>query len=172
MKVEVNAAELVDFADVVRRASDATTQDLQWAAELAMRRLKGEERAATPHGATGQAAAGWKSYTEVNGHEVVGIVENVLPYVSVLDRGEEAGPWRAMPPYRSQSSGLLQWVRRVLQLRGKEAKSVAFLIARKIRRRGFTRRHQDFAWVVWHRSKGQILATFDAALNRWAKRLT
>lgn len=170
-EILIDTDELEGFADALRRAAGSTKDEMRWAMEAAVKHLEGEERSATPHGATGQAAASWRSFSEVMGHEVIGTVENTKLYVDVLDRGANAGPWRALPPHDDEASGLLQWVRRKLGLADEEARSAAFLIARKIRRRGFTDRHQNFVSTIWYRSRPYVERVFDAALNRWSRKI-
>jgi hypothetical protein len=80
---------------------------------------------------TGAYARGWKA--DVLARSV--LVYNQTPYSGVIEEGRRPG--RRQPPTKV----IEPWVRRKLGLRGGEAKSVAFLVARKIGRVGIPGKH-------------------------------
>lgn len=69
----------------------------------------------------------WKS--ELVGQTAVRVY-NVAPYAAVIEHGRRAG--KTPPPARA----LIPWVSRKLGIRGDEAKSVAFAVARSIGKKG------------------------------------
>lgn len=80
---------------------------------------------------TGAFLRGWKARAIAGGAEV----RNDAPYSGVVEYGRRAG---ARAPPRAE---IARWVQRRMGLSEKEARSVAFLIARSIKRRGLKGRH-------------------------------
>lgn len=144
MATRVDVSELIDFRDSLDRVGWEYQQDLLYGMKLATLEVEGALREATPHGATGVAQASWFNELDVSVGRIVQTVENKQIYVSVQDRGRAAGPWSSPPPWRSETHGLGLWVKRMLGLQGKRARQAAFLISRKIFRRGISGRHQGF----------------------------
>jgi hypothetical protein len=84
-------------------------------------------------------------------------------YPVVMERGRKPG--QQMPP----SSALERWVRIRLGVPKKQVKSVAFLVARKIGRRGIMGRF--FLRKAWFASKRQVDGYFTKALRDITKEL-
>lgn len=83
----------------------------------------------TPVGATSQTREGWSASVERLQNAVRGIVTNPVPHAIFAERGRGPGKQPPLDPIEL-------WVRRVLGVAPDESRSVAFLVARAIGRRG------------------------------------
>lgn len=115
--------------------------------ELALAELAGHISDAAPIGVSGNLAQsfagafgstmGGSSVTGSSLEEIQGRVFSSLPYAIVIDQGR--APGARMPP----PDALVPWVKRVLQVGGseEEVRSVAFIVARAIGRKGIKARN-------------------------------
>ncbi len=170
IRIRFEGSELDNLARDLEQAGQP--EALRWGLLAATKHVEGAERAATPHGPSGNAQAGWESSVSWSPTHKVGLVTNVKPYVAVLDAPQEHGPWRANPPWRQENAALGLWVRRVLGLHGRDARSAAYLIARKIRRSGYTRRHEGFVDRAVRKALPQAVGLIMRALDQLLRRIT
>lgn len=120
-----------------------------------------EVKEGIPRGATGLTAASVTSDAFSTPAGILGVVASSQPSATFVELGTRAH----MPPV----DALVPWVRAVLGVDAKRAPSVAYLIARKIARRG-TKAKQPFAKAL-ARTEGQVLRMFEAAADRIAQNL-
>lgn len=93
--------------------------------------------------------------------EVSGGVGTSLSYALPVELGSR--------PHRPPVEPLTDWVRRKLGKKGKEARSVAFAIARKIEREGTPARNMFSEGLS--RTQGQIAELLEAAAERATRRI-
>jgi len=95
--------------------------------------LEGKVVEHTPVGVGGEAGlrGSISSDAYIRAREIVGTVGTPLAYGEVVERGRPAS--QAMPPVEA----LIPWVRAKLDVPEKEVRSVAFLVARSIGKKGF-----------------------------------
>jgi hypothetical protein len=110
------------------RAPELTQRLLLGTMTEATMLLEREVKEEVPRGATGLTAASITSDAWVVPAGVLGVVGSSQPALGFVELGTKPH----MPPVKA----LIPWVRAVLGLSAKEAPSVAFLIARKIAKRG------------------------------------
>jgi hypothetical protein len=110
---------------------------------------------------TGMTAASISSDAFATPVGVIGMVGSSQPTAMFAELGTK--------PHRPPVQALVPWVRDVLGVDAKRAKSVAFLVARKIARRG-TRAKRPFADAA-AATDGQVLRMFEDAAARVATRL-
>jgi hypothetical protein len=116
----------------------------------------------TPVGVTGNLRGGVQSeVVRGSGVDVLGRVFDPVAYALPVDRGAQ--------PHFPPSSALELWVRRKLDVPDKLVRSVAFLVARAISRRGTAAR--KFFADSWAHVKPQAEARYQQALARIAARL-
>lgn len=168
-RVELDLTELRELIDDLEEAGRA--EDVRWGLKAAAQHVEGAVRRATPHGASGNAMAGWRNHVVWRPGQRYADVVNVRPYVSVLEAPREHGPWRAFPPWRQENAAIGLWVRRKLGLSGAEARRAAFLIARKIRWHGFTRRHEGFVARAAKQALPQALKVLETAFLKLLGRI-
>lgn len=137
-------------AEEVRSAVEAAT--LTFAAEVIPR---------TPVGATAVLRGGVQTEVVGSGVDVVGRVFNPVSYAAPVETGSR--------PHFPPVGPLRLWVQRKLGVSEAESRSVAFLVARAISRRG-TKAREMFkqAGVA---ARGRIEGIFDAMNQRIAQRL-
>lgn len=114
-----------------------------------------------PRGATGLTAASVTSDAFSTPAGVLGVVASSQPSATFVELGTK--------PHRPPVAALIPWVRAVLGVDAKRAPSVAFLIARKIARKG-TEAKQPFGRAVASTS-GQVLRMFEDAAGRISSQL-
>ncbi|KLN57623.1 hypothetical protein VPARA_11360 [Variovorax paradoxus] len=120
-----------------------------------------EVKEGIPRGATGLTAASVSSDAFSTPAGVLGVVGSSQASASFVELGTKPH----MPPV----AALVPWVRAVLGVEAKRAPSVAFLIARKIARKGTTAQ-RPFALAL-ARTEGQVLRLFEGAAGRIAAHL-
>lgn len=111
--------------------------------------------------ASGATRAGWGTKIERGQSAVKGIVANPVQHAIFAEKGRAPGK---MPPI----APIELWVRRKLGVNAKESRSVAFLIARAIGRRGTKGAHMAEEGLAAVRP--QIEADFAQIANRVARR--
>lgn len=120
-----------------------------------------EVKEGMPRGATGLTAASVSSDAFSTPAGVLGVVASSQPSATFLELGTKPH----MPPV----DALIPWVRAVLGVDAKRAPSVAYLVARKIARKG-TEPRQPFANAL-ARTQGQVLRMFEDAAGQVAAHL-
>lgn len=110
---------------------------------------------------TGMTAASISSDAFVTPVGVIGTVGSSQPTATFAELGTK--------PHRPPVQALVPWVRDVLGVEPKRAKSVAFLVARKIARRG-TQAKRPFGDAA-AATEGLVLRMFEDAAGRVATRL-
>ncbi|WP_076509177.1 hypothetical protein [Pseudacidovorax sp. RU35E] len=120
-----------------------------------------EAKERMPRGATGLTAQSIQSDAFSTPAGVLGVVASSLPSAGAVEFGTRPH----MPPV----SALVPWVRAVLGVSAKEELGVAYLVARKIARRG-TEAQAPFAKAI-AATESQVLRMFEAAAVRIAARM-
>jgi hypothetical protein len=166
---KLDITQPLEFSVELRSSAEGITDTLAWGVELATRELHGIQVQATPRGVTSITAASWQHSTTVRTNEVIGSVFNQQASAWVLEQGSRAGPWRTMPPWSNESAGIGLWAKR--RFGGKRARSIAYLIARKILQRGFTDKHRDFSTNAFDGAVPRLIQILDAAIDRIANDL-
>jgi hypothetical protein len=143
------------------QAPELTDQVLTGATTEVVMLLERELKEAMPRGATGITAGSITGDVFSTPAGVLGVVGSSQPAATFVELGTKPH----MPPV----AALVPWVRSVLGLAEKEARNVAFLIARKIAKRG-TRAQRPFARTLEANTR-QIERTFEDAADRLASQL-
>ncbi len=118
------------FPEVVREESLAVL-------ELVAARVESAVVAKTPRGVGGEAGLAGSIFgeTAATGNSFSAVIGTPLEYGAVVELGRRPG--KRQPPIEP----IALWARRKLGVSDKEARSVGFLIARKIGREGFEGAH-------------------------------
>ncbi|MGE4244280.1 hypothetical protein [Ramlibacter sp.] len=138
-----------------------TEQQLLVATTEATMLLEREVKEAMPRGATGLSAGSITSDVMSTPAGVLGVTGSTQPSVLFLELGTRPH----MPPVEA----LIPWVRAVMGKRPEEARSIAFLIARKIKQRG-TKPRRIFENTLKAQER-QVERFFEAAADRIAAHL-
>lgn len=170
MSIKLDITNALEFSTELKVSAAKIPDALAWGVRLATQHLHGVEVQATPHGTTGVSAASWKQTVTVSTPTVLGTVWNSQASVWVLEQGSRAGPWRRMPPWSNESSGIGLWAKRRFG-GGKRARAIAFLIARKILQRGYTDKHRDFSIDAFRGAVPTLIRILDAAAERIQREL-
>jgi len=144
-----------------REAPGVTRRELLAAMTQGTLLVEREVKEGIPRGATGLTAASVSSDAFSTPAGVLGVVGSSQASASFVELGTKPH----MPPV----AALVPWVRAVLGVDAKRAPSVAFLIARKIARKG-TPAQRPFALAL-ARTEGQVLRMFEDAAGRIAAHL-
>ncbi len=141
------------------QAPEIARAELTAAMIEADRLLKGEVQDATPSSGHGTLRDSIFAVEQVSDTQIIGIVGTAQPYAIPVELGSKPH----FPPVES----LIDWVRVKLGVPEKEARSVAFLVARKIARTGtegafmFTntfRRLEPAVQAIFARARDRIVA--------------
>lgn len=138
-----------------------TQRELLGAMTAATLLVEREVKEGIPRGATGLTAASVSSDAFSTPAGVLGTVSSSQATATFVELGTKAH----MPPVQA----LIPWVRAVLGVDAKRAPSVAYLVARKIARKG-TKAQRPFANAV-AATEGQVLRMFEGAAGRIAAHL-
>lgn len=148
--------------DALRRgltlAPEMTRRELLVAATESTLLVEREVKDSIPRGATGLTAASISSDAFSTPVGVIGIVGSSQASAAFLELGTKAH----MPPV----AALIPWVRAVLGVSAKRAPSVAFLVARKIAKKG-TKPQKNFERAA-AATESQVLRSFENAAARVA----
>ena len=152
--------------DALRRgfaqAPDMTRRELLVAATDATMLVEREVKDSIPRGATGLTAESISSDAFSTPVGVIGLVSSSQASAAFLELGTKPH----MPPVEA----LIPWVRAVLGVSAKRAPSVAFLVARKIAKKG-TKPKKYFERAA-AATEGQVLRMFENAAARVAAGVT
>lgn len=159
--MSISAGALTILQDGLRQAPELTRRELHAAATEATMLLEREVKENIPTGATGLTRGSVTSDVLSTPAGVLGVVGSSQPSALFV----EAGTRPHMPPPQA----LVPWVRSVLGLGEKDAKSAAFAIALKIRARG-TKAQRPFQRALDAREV-QVVGMFEAAADRIAQQL-
>lgn len=143
------------------QAPDMTKRELLAAATEATLLVEREVKERIPKGATGLTAASVASDAWITPTGVLGVVNSSQPTALFLEDGTKPH----MPPVEA----LVPWVRAVLGVEPSRARSVAFLVARKIARKG-TPAKKPFEKAAIA-TESQVLRMFEDAAGRVAAQL-
>lgn len=157
----ISAQALAVLQDGLLRAPEITRKELMAAGTEATMLLEREVKENIPTGATGLTRASVSSDVLSTPAGVLGIVGSSQPAALFVEGGTKPH----MPPPKA----LEPWVRAVLGLGEKQAASVAFSIALKIKAHG-TKAQQPFARALQAR-EAQVVRMFEAAAERVAQQL-
>lgn len=147
------------------RYDEISDRHLRIAMNKSVVKIEGRAKKNAPVGVSSRLRNSLASEVKSMPGSIVGRVGSTLKgevYPAVIERGRKPG---SMPP----SSALVRWVRIRLKVPAKQAKSVAFLVARKIGRRGIMGRF--FLRKAWFASKRQVDGYFSKALKAITKEL-
>ncbi len=143
-------------------ATKVVDEEMRQALNASVLHLKGEIMPATPVGVTGSLRAGVQTNIAGEAVSLVGRVFDAVAYAMPVESGSR--------PHFPPIAPLQLWVRRKLGIGDeKEARSVAFLIARAISRRGTpaVRMFQK----AFEANRDRVVGFFEAANARIAARL-
>jgi len=143
-----------------RQAPDVVREELTAFAHGATQLLRSEVVDRTP-AAMGTLRASISAQVDRLADGVLGVVGTPSPYAVPVELGTR--------PHFPPVQALEDWVRQKLGLSGKEAHSAAFLIARKISKKG-TKGHFMFR-DAYQANAGEIQQQFDAAAARIVARI-
>ena len=160
--MSLSAPALETMHRALRDAPRMAERELLVAATEATQLVEREVKENIPRGATGLTAQSVTSDAFSTPAGVLGVVGSAMPSALWL----EVGTKPHMPPVEA----LVPWVKAVLGIAdAKEAKSVAFLVARKIKARG-TAAQKPFERAL-QASEAQILRFYEEAAGRMAANL-
>lgn len=121
--------DLDNLVNAFAQVDDVAKHELFAATLESSLKIERDVKALTSKGATGLAARSVQTQApQMLPEGVVGLVGSSLNYIVPLELGSK--------PHFPPLQPLVEWVSTVLQLDGAEAKSVAFMIARKISKVG------------------------------------
>ncbi len=167
MNITIDASSLAAVNEAWKQAPQMVIEELTAATYQAEMLLEREVKELTPVGVGG--AGGLRgnihsSAPEVLSDTVIGMVGSSLSYAEPVELGTK--------PHPVSEAGVMaieDWVRHKLGIGDKEARSVAYLVARKIRREGTP------AYGMFHRAlaynRDQLRAIYEAAALRIIQRL-
>lgn len=142
------------------RAPEIVREELGAFAHAATQHLRSEVVDRTP-AAMGTLRASIHGSVERMADGVLGVVGTVQPYAVPVELGTK--------PHFPPVQALEDWVRQKLGLSGKEAHNAAFLIARKISKKG-TQGHFMFR-DAFQANQAEVQHQFDAAATRIVTRI-
>ena len=145
------------------RAGAVIDDQIEAAMHESLTLLEGRVIPATPSN-FGHLRAGWASQIVATPIDITGRVFNNVPYLGPVEMGTAPHPVS-----REGRDSLALWAKRKLGVGDVEAKSIAFLIARKIAQRGS--KGAFMLTRTWETSKSDVVAIFDAAMRRIAEEL-
>jgi hypothetical protein len=138
-------------------------EEIKGAMEASLAAVQGEIVPRTPVGATAILRGGTRTSVTGSGIETTGRVFNPVAHAHPVNDG-------ATYPNRQPPTAALElWVRRKLGVAAEEARGVAFVIARAIKRRGG--RAQPFFKNGFAAARPKVHALFNRGLRRIATRL-
>lgn len=159
--LSISASGLAALQRGWAEAPDVTRRELLSAMTQGTLLVEREVKEGIPRGATGLTAGSVTSDAFSTPAGVLGVVGSSQASAAFVELGTKPH----MPPV----AALVPWVRAVLGVDAKRAPSVAFLIARKIARKG-TKAQQPFALAL-ARTQGQVLRLLEDAAGRIAAHL-
>lgn len=161
MNLQISAPSLAIIDRGLAEAPGIVQRELLAMMTVVTQGLQGEVQDAMPRGATGLTAQSIGSDAFSVPAGVLGIVGSSQPAALFVELGTRAH----MPPV----DALVPWVREVLGVQGVRARSVAFLVARKIARKG-TPAQWPFKRTL-ERMRPTIVREFEVAAGRIARQL-
>jgi hypothetical protein len=129
LTVKINTDEIEEFIVQLERAPELTARETMIAMRKAVAEVERQTVPRTPSN-TGALRGAWTTRVTRGSRSVKGEVMNPKEYAIVMEKGRRPGA--RMPPV----SAIQYWVTRKFGVSGKEAESLAFVIARSIGRKG------------------------------------
>lgn len=162
LKIEMDVDTLRAYAAAWQHAPAIAEDELQQFVQQAVAHLQGEvqERTPTTYGTLRASIIG--DVRVLPGIAVQGRVGTPLAYAVAVELGTKPH----MPPVEP----LINWARQKLGVRGKEAESAGWAVARKIAARG-TEGHFMFR-DTWNANQADIARGFSVAVGRIVRRLS
>ena len=157
----ISISALAALSRGFKEAPEVTRRELLAAMTESTLLVEREVKENIPRGATGLTAASVMSDAFATPVGVIGQVSSSQPSATFVELGTKAH----MPPV----AALEPWVRAVLGVDRKRARSVAFLVARKIARKG-TEAKRPFERALVS-TGSQVLGRFERAAGRVATHL-
>lgn len=140
-----------EFADNAANAALKAPRRMRTAVSLIIEVAKSNIVADTPKGHSAALAAGYQTEIRQRSKSVAGILVNPVLYHDIRDEGRRPG---RRPP----TSALMPWVGSKLGIPPDEREQVAFLVARKIGRRGYPgSNHVEKGWKRTRRQTKPVL---------------
>lgn len=163
MEIRIDFSALMQLQAQLRQAPGVVREELLAAMTEADAKLEAQVKELAPRGATGDLQRSVIGQERAVGpFGVEGLVASPLNYAPPVELGTK--------PHFPPVEALIDWVKAKLGVTGdKEARSVAFLVARKISRRG-TKGQAMFEGALEHMTP-EINAVFEAAQARIADRI-
>ena len=163
MEIRIDFNALVTLQGQMRQAPHVVREELLAAMTEADGKLEAQVKELAPRGASGDLQRSVIGEERAVGEfGVEGLVASPLSYAPPVELGTK--------PHFPPVEALIDWVKAKLGVTGdKEARSVAFLVARKISRRG-TQGQKMFEGALEHMIP-EVNAIFSAAQDRIAARI-
>lgn len=158
--IEIDYSGLRKVADAFRTAPQIAREEMDAAMTEAVMLLEREVKEATPttHGILRASIFGVSRATDSG---VLGLVASPLNYAEAVELGTK--------PHFPPLAPLMDWVVQKLGVPFQDVRSVAFLIARKISRKGTT---GAFMFTkTYARQEAAVKVMFERALERFARRV-
>lgn len=164
-QVTIDTTELNKLIAQFPALTSAAVAELDKALTMALVVTEGEVIKRTPKGVSGHLQQSWQTtQAHTSPTAAMGAVVSNWPYAAAVEYGRKPGK---MPPV----DAIELWVRRKLQIDDdKRARSVAFVIARAIGRRGTVGRYM--AQLGLSAAQPYVIKLFDEAIDKAIKRFT
>jgi hypothetical protein len=161
MNIQIDASQFARLGVAFARAPDLAAQLIGAAMDDVVLLLQREISDASPRGITSALSGGWFSNVVNLSGTVVGFVGTSVEYAESVELGTK--------PHFPPVEALQDWVEGKLGLSGSEARTVAFLIARKISKVGTKPAHM--VRDTWARNADYIARQIGAAIQQLLNRL-
>lgn len=164
LEIRIDIQGAAELARAFARAPEIVTEELtraSWAAELLLEREVKEETPVGVGGGAGLKGSISAREPRIAGVGVIGEVGTALNYAVPVELGTR--------PHFPPVQPLADWARQKLGVDPRQARSVGFLIARKISRRGTTGAHMFRK--AFDRNFAQVARIYQDARSRIADRI-
>ncbi len=161
MNVSIEFPNLGRLADLWQQAPELTTQIVGQAMDEAVLLLQREVADAAPVGVLGNLRNGWFSDVVSLSGQVVGLVGTSVEYAESVELGSK--------PHFPPLAPLVDWVVAKLGVPRVEARSVAYLVARKISKSGT--KAKLFVKGAFDANTPQVRALFEQAIQNISLKL-
>uniref|UniRef100_A0A6M3K6A5 Tail protein n=1 Tax=viral metagenome TaxID=1070528 RepID=A0A6M3K6A5_9ZZZZ len=157
---------LEELHDLVRQYPMVVIEEGEKVMDIIVRRLESEVVMRTPRGVGGVAGLAGSIHGAVvsQGFPIHGVVGTPLEYAIVVEEGRR--PNRAMPPV----GPIALWAQRKLGVNVEDARSVGFVIARSIGKKGFKGAHMFRK--AWEQLERWAQTELQSIVDRVSERLS